>query len=108
MTVMAGWFAGQFHASPPSLEDLPKELASAIEINSSVNSKASTVCLIIFWVCLSARSRPQLSRLPVKSCSAAASGCDWGRGWSVERPGFRLVALNPVKRSHQVGKYCLF
>ena len=39
MTVVAGWFAGQFHPSPPALEDLPKELQSAVQINSAMNSK---------------------------------------------------------------------
>lgn len=39
MTVVAGWFAGQFHPSPPPLEDLPKELQDAVQINSAMNSK---------------------------------------------------------------------
>ena len=39
MTVVAGWFAGQFHPSPPPLEDLPKELQTAVELNSAMNSK---------------------------------------------------------------------
>ncbi|CAK0781476.1 hypothetical protein CVIRNUC_005383 [Coccomyxa viridis] len=40
MTVVAGWFAGQFYPQPPALDEMPKELQSAIEINSSMNSKA--------------------------------------------------------------------
>ncbi len=44
MTVVAGWFAGQFHPTPPPIEDLPKELQTAIELNSAMNSK---VCLSI-------------------------------------------------------------
>ncbi len=51
MTVVAGWFAGQFHPSPPPLEDLPKELQTAIELNSAMNSK---VCLSINPCCLTA------------------------------------------------------
>ena len=41
MTVVAGWFAGQFYPQPPALDEMPKELQSAIEINSSMNSKVT-------------------------------------------------------------------
>ena len=46
MTVVAGWFAGQFYPQPPALDEMPKELQSAIEINSSMNSKVSWAILL--------------------------------------------------------------
>ena len=46
MTVVAGWFAGQFYPQPPALDEMPKELQSAIEINSSMNSKVSWPILL--------------------------------------------------------------
>ena len=48
MTVVAGWFAGQFYPQPPALDEMPKELQSAIEINSSMNSKVDWA-LLLLW-----------------------------------------------------------
>ena len=60
MTVVAGWFAGQFYPQPPALDEMPKELQSAIEINSSMNSKvdwavlqwSNTLHVHVEWSCI--------------------------------------------------------
>ena len=63
MTVVAGWFAGQFYPQPPALNEMPKELQSAIEINSSMNSKVGWLsCSDGFPACLH-RVVPKLLRM---------------------------------------------
>lgn len=64
---MAGWFAGQFYPQPPALDDLPKELQSAVEINSSMNSKVSV------WS-LRAKMKCQHDRLQEKGVADLNAG----------------------------------
>ena len=40
MTVVAGWFAGRLWDAPPALADLPAALASSLQVNIALNSKA--------------------------------------------------------------------
>ena len=40
MTVVAGWFAGRLWDAPPALADLPSALASSLQTNIALNSKA--------------------------------------------------------------------
>ena len=40
MTVVAGWFAGRLWDAPPALAELPAALASSLQTNIALNSKA--------------------------------------------------------------------
>ena len=64
MTVVAGWFAGQFYPQPPALDEMPKELQSAIEINSSMNSKVGWLSCGGQTSCMFTSSGLTLLRMP--------------------------------------------